>query len=77
MEANGIAVDASGNAYVTGFTCFNEFPHDDQTRCKDNFATNSGFSFIFNANAFVAEICRRWHESGLFVFFGGTNYDCG
>jgi hypothetical protein len=71
--ANGIAVDSSGNAYVTGFTYSTNFP---TTNAIQNHlaCTNSEF---YNANAFVTEIAAGGKNLVFSTYLGGTNFDQG
>jgi len=51
-QGNGIAVDGSGNAYVTGFTSSSDFP-----TAKPFQGTNNTFNgFFYSSSAFVAKI---------------------
>ncbi len=71
--ASGIAVDSSGNAYVTGFTYSTNFP---TTNAIQNHlaCTNSEF---YNANAFVTEIAAGGTNLVFSTYLGGTNFDQG
>jgi hypothetical protein len=69
----GIALDAAGAAYVTGFTYSSNFPTVNalQNRLA---CTNS---FYNNANAFVAEIAPGGTGLVFSTYLGGTNFDQG
>jgi hypothetical protein len=59
-QGNGIAVDDSGNAYVTGFTSSSDFPTANPFQ-----GTNNTFNgFFYSSSAFVAKISefRRDHR---------------
>jgi hypothetical protein len=75
-SANGIAVDAAGNAYVTGYTYSTNFPTTNAIQ-KNLGATNSAFSVFFNANAFVTEIASNGSGVVFSTYLGGTNLDEG
>ena len=68
-----IAVDATGNAYVTGFTYSSNFPTVNALQ-KKLACTNS---FYFNANAFIAKIGPGGTNLVYSTYFGGTNFDTG
>jgi len=70
----GIAVDAAGNAYVTGFTASTNFPCTRNAMLNHLACTNS---FFFNANAFVTEISAYGTNLVYSSYLGGTNYDWG
>ena len=73
-----IAVDLSGNAYVTGFTYSTNFPTTTNAMQKHLQATNnSPFSVYFNANAFVVEIAQNGTNLNYSSYLGGTNFDEG
>jgi alpha-tubulin suppressor-like RCC1 family protein len=78
--ANGIAVDSSGNAYVTGYTYSSNYPamsalgpavnaYQDHLACTN--------SIYFNANAFITEIASNGTSLIFSTYFGGTNFDVG
>ena len=80
----GIAVDASSNAYVTGFTYSSNFPAISAITYSSNSTiytlpnrlacTNS---FYFNANAFIAKIGPGGTNLVYSTYLGGTNFDEG
>ena len=73
-EGSGIAVDASGNTYVTGFTYSRDFP-----------VTSGAFQSILNstyggANAFVTKLNTGTSGTAALVYstyLGGSYYDQG
>jgi hypothetical protein len=69
----GIAVDAAGYAYVTGYTYSSNFPTVNALQNK-LVCTNS---FFFNANAFIAIIGPGGSSLAYSTYFGGTNFDEG
>jgi hypothetical protein len=70
--AYGVAVDSSGNAYLTGFTYSTNFP---VTNAIQNYLA-CPYTY-FNANAFVAKIGAGGSPLIYSTYFGGTNYDVG
>lgn len=64
---SGIAVDSSGNAYVTGYTYSNDFP------------TVYPLQGIFggNTDAFVAKINASGNALDYSTYIGGSDYDIG
>ena len=72
-SGQGIAVDAAGNAYVTGFTYSSNFPTVNALQ-KKLACTNS---FYFNANAFIAKIGPGGTNLVYSTYFGGHNFDEG
>ncbi|MFZ0828064.1 MAG: immunoglobulin domain-containing protein [Verrucomicrobiia bacterium] len=68
-----IALDATGNAYVTGFTYSSNFPTVNALQ-KNQACTNS---FFYNANAFIAKIGPGGSPLVYSTYFGGTNFDSG
>jgi hypothetical protein len=71
--AYGIAVDSSGDAYVTGFTYSTNFP---TTNAIQNHLACT-YSEFFNANAFVTEIAAGGSNLVFSTYLGGTNFDQG
>jgi hypothetical protein len=69
----GIALDVTGNAYVTGLTYSSNFPTVNALQ-KKLACTNS---FYFNANAFIAKIGPGGSNLLYSTYFGGTNFDEG
>lgn len=71
--AYGIALDSSGNAYVTGFTYSTNFPATNAfqktLRCPN--------SVYWNANAFVTKIGTGGSPLIYSTYLGGTNFDEG
>lgn len=71
--ATGIAVDSSGNAYITGFTSSTNFPVTNaiqkRLQCPN--------SIYWNANAFVAKIGAGGSRLVYSTYLGGTNFDEG
>jgi hypothetical protein len=71
--AYGIAVDSSGDAYVTGFTYSTNFPAANAV--QNHLACIN--SFDVNANAFVSEITNGGGALVFSTYLGGTNFDTG
>jgi hypothetical protein len=89
-SGNAIAVDAAGNAYVTGFTASTNFPTANAlafhligqtnaalTTLNYLACTNNAYSDYFNENAFVAEIAARGASFPFSTYLGGNFYDEG
>jgi hypothetical protein len=73
--AYGIAIDPSGDAYVTGFTLSSNFPVVFSTAYQTNLhCTNN---FYVNGNAFVSEISAGGNNLIYSTYLGGTNIDMG
>jgi len=67
-DATGIAVDADGEAYVTGFTDSTDFPHTPG-------AYQSSLKGIYNA--FVTKLNRGGTALVYSTYLGGTGFDAG
>jgi Calx-beta domain/Beta-propeller repeat len=67
--ANGIAVDGSGNAYVTGSTGSANFPNNGAVACLGTKSTGS--------DAFVARLEASGATVGYCRFIGGSGIDVG
>ena len=71
----GIAVDLSGNAYVTGFTSSTNFPATNSLVYKLS-STNHTFNHLAGFyNAFLAKIGPGGTNLLYSTYFGGTNID--
>jgi hypothetical protein len=71
----GIAVDASGNAYVTGFTTSTNFPATNSLVYQLS-GTNHTFNHLAGFyNAFLAKIGPGGTSLLYSTYFGGTNMD--
>ncbi|HEV2437505.1 MAG TPA: SBBP repeat-containing protein [Verrucomicrobiae bacterium] len=73
----GIAVDASGDAYVTGVSYSTNFPTSPNAFQKNLAVTNWAYQAYFNANAFVTEIGADGTNLLYSSYLGGTNFDQG
>jgi hypothetical protein len=74
--AYGIAVDLSGNTYVTGFTYSTNFPVTNAI--QNHLACFPNTIYVNNnANAFVTKISAGGSPLLYSSYFGGTNYDLG
>jgi hypothetical protein len=65
-QANGIAIDGSGDAYVTGSTTSSNFP---------TAGTPYQASLLGAANAFVAELNPTGSQLVYSTYLGGSSYD--
>ena len=72
----GIAVDLSGNAYVTGFTYSTNFPVTNAFQSHQVCHPNTLYVDNY-ANAFVTKIGAGGSPLVYSTYFGGTNYDLG
>ncbi|WP_179129216.1 SBBP repeat-containing protein [Candidatus Brocadia sapporoensis] len=66
-EGHSIAVDSSGNAYVTGWTVSSDFP-----TVNALYGSNTG-----NVDAFVTKIAASGTSLSYSTYLGGSNYDGG
>jgi hypothetical protein len=73
-SANSIAVDAAGDAYVTGLTYSTNFPVTNAVQSHFAFTNSAYFN---NANAFVTEIASNGSGIVFSTYLGGTNFDEG
>lgn len=72
--ANAIAVDASGNAYIAGYTSSTNLPVTANAFQKNISCTNT-FPGSYNFNAFVAEIAPGGTNLNYCSYLGGHNLD--
>src|SRR5208337_325915 len=68
----GIAVDAAGNAYVTGFTQSTDFPTVNPLQATNKAAASTG-----NDTAFVAKLNPAGSALVYSTYLGGSGYDRG
>jgi hypothetical protein len=68
-QGNGVAVDSSGNAYVTGFTLSNNFPTRNSFQASNKATTNG--------TAFVAELNSTGSALVYSTYLGGSVMDSG
>jgi len=77
--ANGIAVDSSGDAFVTGFTTSTDFPVTTgafQTTCGTDANCNSNGVSIFS-DVFVTELASGGSKLNYSTYLGGSSDDIG
>jgi hypothetical protein len=75
--ANSIAVDAAGNAYVTGWTVSTDFPNTvTNSNLHNGLINNLYYGYNLTTNAFLTQI--TWNGTnaniGYSSVFGGTNF---
>ena len=79
-EGEGIAVDAAGFAYVTGFTASTNFPMINALQTNINHSTNAVHDFRGKSvpyDAFVAKLATNGSSLVYSTYLGGTNVDAG
>ncbi len=72
-EGRGIAVDGSGNIYVTGSTCSTNFP----TRNAFQAAYGGGSCFLYGGDAFVTKLDATGAALVYSTYLGGASFDQG
>jgi hypothetical protein len=76
--ASGVAVDSSGDAYVTGFTTTNSFPTSSDAYQPQNGQTENGGANDYTGNAFFTELNPSGGGPGgkpiYSTFLGGSGY---
>ena len=72
--AYGLAIDAAGDAFVTGFTYSTNYPATAAAILGHLATTNS---YDVNCNAFVSEIAAGGSVLNYSTYLGGTNFDVG
>jgi hypothetical protein len=70
-SGNGIAVDAAGNAYVTGFTFSSDFP------TANAFQPSNQGAATHSANAFVTKVLADGASLLYSTYLGGSGHDFG
>ena len=75
--AYGIAIDPSGDAYITGFTYSTNFPGTTNTFAYQPHLGCVNNAFTFQYNAFVTEIAAGGNTLKYSTYLGGTNADGG
>jgi beta-propeller repeat-containing protein len=76
-QGQGIAVDSSGDAYVTGDTCSTDFPTSPgafDTKCA---TCNCSAEFGFLFDGFVAKLSANGSSLAYSTYLGGSNSDLG
>ena len=73
--ANAIAVDASGAAYIAGYSSSANLPVTTNAFRSHLACPNNGIPNIYNFNAFVAKIAPGGTNLGYCSYLGGINYD--
>jgi hypothetical protein len=75
-QANGIAADADGNAYVTGYTCSTNFPNTVPNLASSYVFTN-GLGYVIATNSFLTKIAWNGTQTsiGYSAMFGGQGVD--
>src|SRR6185503_5666206 len=71
-----IAVDASGDAYVTGYTYSTDFPTSGAYQSSGGVEYDED-EYIFVADAFVTRLSSTGSALAYSTYLGGSNYDVG
>ncbi len=73
--ASAIAVDAAGNAYVTGYTTSSNFPIAGAAPLQSTYGGSGGVNWYHQGDAFVAKLNPSGNKLIYSTYLGGTQDD--